>query len=165
MSSFADYVDEAGITRLRASSDATPAVQVASVTLTDAQIKNLVTGSAPYAVIVASPGSGYAALPIHWTARAHVVDAYTGLDPSPIMLLAAGNALTQIAEQMDPTPLLGSTNDALSSGHDFEQAGVPITFLDDQPLNLIVGPYGAALGGGNAANTLTVTVLYRVVAV
>jgi len=150
------------------------AVLVATKVLTNAQVKAL---AHPTAVeIVAAPGSGFALMPIHATARLTWVADYTNIDSSSNVAIKLGSS--SILGQLDETS--GGVSQLLADGEDASGIFPPLA-LTQQSLaegvsgyvdgdienkavsivadNILAGDFT----GGNAGNSLKVTLLYYLV--
>ena len=146
--------------------DTSVAVKSATVTLTDAQIKALPTTQVG---IVAAPGAGKVLFPVQWLIVADTrAGAYTNLDaaisgpnlgwPSePAQLFSAAASaviLTTVANKISAWENLA------------DSGGDNLGNLEDQPLVIGIGNGASGnLTGGNAANSLQVTVFYLEVSI
>lgn len=147
----------------------------ATVTLTDAQVKALPVTPV---TLVATPGSGLILCPVLFVVSKTLAGAYTNVDSSATLNVAYGgtvsSGLTCLALANSDTSIYTSASankhwiaplGANFSG--FQQLAPPDNG-DPRNLALSIAATNAAAGaftGGNAANVVTVAVMYAVVAV
>lgn len=141
-------------------------VQQASVTLTDAQIKALPTTEFQ---IIAAPGADKVIIPLFALFRPTISVAYTGIDADAQLYLVSSSWLTTIYNENlnDVSQLLGgSIWSFMGPNLGVDAGGFLLSSQTGEESNLPIN-LGASNGsdftGGNAANTLTVVVLYVVV--
>lgn len=149
-----------------------------TVTLTDAQIKAL--GGGTPVQIVAAPGVNQAIVPILISLRCAAIDDYTNIEGTSALVIKVGNtAIAQFSQELfssvsgilapgDPADaqngFVSFTQLSLDAGANETRgyAGIYDSDIENQTLTL-GSNNGSDFTGGNAANTLTVTVLYSVV--
>lgn len=154
--------------------DSSGAVQVATVTLTDAQIKALPTAEVQ---IVAAPGEGYAILPILSLLQGDFTEgAYTEIDSSYSMIYVCHAGYSGVFSTLVTMNGGFPTNGGLAYlplattldlVQETETANVSSVAAAENKA-LVIGADNGSLGNflsGDAANTLKVTVLYAVVEV
>ena len=143
-------------------------------TLTDAQIKALPT---TYVELVPAPGAGKL-LVFH---RALIVSktiggAYTNVDAQNALVVVYGDweveagtlvPMSQVAANKLGFMTIGTTDDLRASWTTYQQDKLADFYMDDlanMPFKLVAGNGSAGdFTGGNAANTLEVTVFYSIV--
>jgi hypothetical protein len=164
------YAIENGLTQISTGGGA-GLVQVATVTLTDAEIKALPTTGIE---IIAAPGVGKIILPISIVISFNWVADYTGIDANSTIYSAMdgdyGSLLPAISESVD-----GGINNLLASSESkvvvmqqpislFLGNTNPINYstsqLENKALILFSQNNGLPFSGGNAANQLLVTAYY-----
>lgn len=142
------------------SAGSTPVLQVAEVTLTDAQIKALPTTPIQ---IVATPGAGKY---IKYLGSALVLDVtagiYTNLNTSSMNIRRVGqNPLTV---DFSGSYLEDNSNIWVYQDTSVNDDGVPVPIAELENLAIEISSQNTGnLTGGNAANTLKITVYYIVV--
>ncbi len=148
---------------------------VASVELTDAQIKALPTFSSGYIELVPAPGANKVLLLAYAVLKWNITGgAYTNISADNTIVIAFGdfagyasNLSTIPVDDVDRITILSQPSfvDGRGSWAGFLDAyvnGVEATNVINQPLKLASDNTGD-FTGGNAANTLKVTVYYVVV--
>jgi len=157
------------------------AVRAATATLTDAQVKAL---QATPIQVLASQGAGTIIVPLHATLRLAWTADYAGIDAAATINIANGTnqsmGVLREDENNSVSALLAGGGpdgsiawlpfDALAflpSTPAFQRIFADSGFFDsdiaDKPLMLTCANNGSNFTGGNAANTLKVTVVYYVV--
>jgi len=142
--------------------DTSFALGVARLTLTDAQIKAL--PSTPIE-IVGAPGAGRANLMLRAVFSPSLVSPYTGIDTD--------NTLGIDNVEVNHSVINNAVDSILNLGYAYVAlpglAGIttpiPKASFENLPLRVFVSQddTGLAYTGGNAANTLTVSVIYTVI--
>jgi len=152
------------------------AVRKIVTTLTDAQIKTLPTTAV---VVIPAPGANVAVVPLFCHLRCAAVADYTNIDPTSSISLNSFDVLALLTNDLQNavTGLLapGDADDAANAFISLTQLvnegtirlnGISSIYDSDASNEAVtMGADNAALGnftGGNAANELTVTVLYVV---
>jgi hypothetical protein len=172
-----ELVDGEWVTGVSSGGGGSSSVLSATVTVTNAQLLALLMTPV---TIVAAPGAGKAIFPVQaflnadTTGGAYTVDANTiveiripavsGSMLSRLIEVYNGGVSELLSEGAPAYAWMGTAayTDSTSTETIASSPGRDPAELDDQPLSLLQSN-GAALIGGNAANTLTVTAYYTVV--
>lgn len=150
--------------------------RVATVTLNNAQIIGLGAGNG--ITVIAAPGAGKGIAVFLAVLRIHIVGTgYTG-GTSDAGVILAESGLAQVHHtSLLPTPGLGSVGDYVATLSPALTVGVfPSTWessalstvdslsdYENKPVVITDANLDGAYTGGNAANTLTVTVFYAII--
>jgi hypothetical protein len=129
-------------------------LRVASVTLTDAQIKALPTTAIQ---IVAAPGAGKVIAPLTAIILTEITTEYTNVN-SPSMLVIAEGAASVFDTDADDRALYFPDADIVQLS-----TLASVTRMENTALSILSSNELGNFTGGNAANTLKVTVYYMVV--
>jgi len=154
--------------------------QAFTTTLTNAQI--LATPTTTGIQLVAAPGSGHTLIPLAvLLAKSFTAGAYTNIDPTAKLFVGYGPATpTASYAATNTVGLIDEAGFTFFGAADFETFNMPTGAIEDgnggggvfppsgadlRNLALTICSTNGALGnftGGNAANTLAVTVVYAV---